>query len=180
MGFVNILPPIKLLKELSTTADSWSAGQIPPNVPGAISFHKTSADKWSLLKYYQANATIASIGLGLVRPAAATAGYVLQTAATTDVNSYALKGISAAVVNNTGYFSFAYIGGYVPDIVFGSAASGVAHGLSGSNAGHFTQYSSAGSTIAINTKPFFFPVTAFDVTTIAGSTASGWISPILF
>lgn len=178
MGFVSLLPPIKLVTgDISTTRDSWSAGQIPPNVPGAIAFHKTSLDKWSFLKYYQANASIVK-GTALVRPAAASQGYVLTTAATTDVNSYALKGIAAADVSNTGYFSLAYIGGYCPDIIFGSAASGVLHGISGSVAGQFTQYSSAGSTIAINTKPFFFPVTAFDVTT-AGTAASGWISPIL-
>lgn len=179
MGFVSILPPIKLVSgDIATTADSWAAGQNPPNVPGAISFFKTSTDKWSLVKYYQANASIAK-GVALVRPAAASQGYVLTTAATTDVNSYALKGIAAANVSNTGYFSFAYIGGYVPDIVFGSAASGVAHGISGSVAGQLTQYSSAGSTIAINTKPFFFPVTAFDVS-VAATAVSGWISPVIF
>jgi len=178
MGFVSILPPIKLVSgDIATTADSWAAGQNPPNVAGAIAFFKTSTDKWSLVKYYQANASILQ-GIGLVRPVAATAGYVLTTAATTDVNSFALKGIAAANVSNTGYFSFAYIGGYCPNIIFGSAASGVLHGLSGSVAGNFTQYSSAGSTIAINTRPFFFPVTAFDVT-VAGTAASGWISPIL-
>lgn len=179
MGFVHALPPIKLVSgDIATTADSWAAGQNPPNVPGAIAFYKTSADKWSWLKYYQANASIVK-GTALVRPTAATAGYVLTTAGTADVNSYALKGIAAANVSNTGYFSFAYIGGYCPDIVFGSAASGVAHGISGSVAGQFTQYSSAGSTIALNTKPFFFPVTAFDVS-VAATAVSGWISPMLF
>lgn len=179
MGFVRMEPPMKIVTgNIATTADSWAAGQNPPNVPGAIAFHKTDLNKWSLLKYYQANASIA-LGVALVRPALATAGYVLTTASTSDVNSYALKGISAAAVSNTGYFSFAYIGGYVPDIIFGSAASGTLHGISGSTAGQFTPYSSAGSTIAANAKPFFMPVTAFDVTTVA-TACSGWISPCLF
>jgi len=178
MGFVSILPPIKLTRDLALAVDSWAAGQTLPNVPGAISFHKTSADKWSILSYYQANASIVK-GMGLVRPAAASQGYVLTTAATADVDSYALKGIAAADVSNTGYFSFCYKGGYCPDIMFGSAASGTLHGLSGSTAGQFSPFSSAGSTIALNTKPFFFPVTAFD-TGVGNSAASGWISPILF
>jgi hypothetical protein len=181
MGFVNILPPVKLVTgNIATTADSWAAGQTMTNVPGAIAFHKTDANKWSLLKYYQANASI-SKGFGLVRPAAATAGYVLAHAATTDVNSYALKGIAAADVSNTGYFSFAYIGGYCPDIKFNSgAASGQIFGLSGSIAGWFGSTASAGSTIAVGTKPYFFPVTSFEATdSSAGTLASGWISPVL-
>lgn len=173
MGFVTMPFVPKLSAGLASVADATAVA-----VVGGVYFHKTSANKWSLLKYYQANASIA-LGVGLVRPAAASAGYVLTTAGTADVNGYTLKGISAAAVSNTGYFSFAYIGGYVPDVVFGSAASGTAHGLSGSVAGQFTQYSSAGSTIAINTRPFFSPVTAFDVST-AATAVSGWISPILF
>lgn len=178
MGFVRMEPPMKMSNDINLAVDSNVTFPRGVNVPGAIGFFKTSGDLWSLVKYYQANASVLK-GAGLVRPVAASQGYVLQTASTTDVNSFAVRGIAAANVSNTGYFSFAYIGGYCPDIIFGSAASGVSHGLSGSNAGAFTQYSSAGSTVALNTKPFFFPVTAFDVTTVAGSTASGWISPIL-
>lgn len=177
MGFVRMEPPMKMSNDINLVADSNVDFPRGVNVPGAIGFFKTSTDLWSLVKYYQANASIVK-GTALVRPTAASQGYVLTTAGTADVNGYTLKGIAAANVSNTGYFSFAYIGGYCPEIVFGSAASGVAHGISGSVAGQFTQYSSAGSTIALNTKPFFFPVTAFDVS-VAATAVSGWISPIL-
>lgn len=177
MGLIGSLPPAaKLSAALASVADSTAQA-----VAGQISYVKTSTNQWSMVMYYQANATVL-LGVGLVRPTAASTTWVLQTAATTDVNSFALKGIAAANVSNTGYFSWCYIGGYCPDIQFNSAAaSGQLFGLSGSNAGWFGSTASAGSTIAVNTKPFFFPVTSYEVTAANGATtASGVISPVIW
>ncbi len=169
MGFVS-MPFIPKLSGALSAADS----SVSNAVVGGVYFHKTLTNQWSVLRCYVAGASIVQ-GVGLVRPAAQASVNILVTAATTDVNSYALRGIAAAAVSNTGHISFCYTGGYVPQILFGSAASGTLHGLSGSTAGAFTPFASAGSTIAINTKPFFFPILAHDVTT-AGTGCSGTIT----
>lgn len=177
MGLIGGLPPAaKLTATIDTVADASAQA-----TPGQLCYSKTSGDKWSLYRYYKAAATILK-GKGLVVDMAAADPNTLITGATTDVNSYAARGVAAANVSNTGYYSWAVIGGYAPDVRFNSGyASGIFFGLSGSQAGDWGSAASAGSTIAVNTKPFFFPVMSLDAGHAdGGSTNSGLISPVMW
>lgn len=182
MGFVAWPMPPKLTGNLATTADS----TIGALIPGGLYFHKTSSDKWSILRCYKSTGSV-TLGMGLVRTANVTTTYELGSAATTDAYTHNFAGVAAAAVNNTGYFSFAYVYGYCPDIRGGSgAATGVLLGLSGSQAGVFGSAILVGSahinsSTGLNAKSYFYPVILHTaIHADGGSSSSGVIKALLF
>lgn len=113
MPFVGINPPIAKVNH-----DSGIASQVDSTAQvtaGHIAFFKDSSNRWSMLKYYEAGASILQ-GAALVQDTAARDPNQLITAATDHANvGNVCKGIAAAAVSNTGRYSWAYIAGYCPD-----------------------------------------------------------------
>lgn len=83
------------------------------NEAGTVVWAKDGAGRTSLLKYYKAAATIAQ-GQTLGQDPGSRNPYQVEAASTTIGGQNLFKGIAAANVSNTGYYFWAYVGGYCP------------------------------------------------------------------
>lgn len=154
MGFIGVNPPAARVTADGATEQARLAATVDSsqkNMPGHIAFFKDSVGRISILRYVQALGTIAKGTILMnINPAEATTGGVssdglsqsptLVTAASIGFhNQNICKGIAAADVNNTGYWFWAYIGGYCPDAALPTAYnSGTAMKLSGTYAGRLS------------------------------------------
>lgn len=114
MGLANF-PPAGKVSAAAITSVSDSTQQNPLSIFGYVD----SSGRWSVVKYYQ---SAASIRQGAVlQHALGSAAYVLREAvlAQTEAGD-TCRGIAAAAVSNTGYYSFAFVAGYCPAIFFPS------------------------------------------------------------
>lgn len=97
---------------IASTSDSTARGPV-----GAIYTAWDSAtDNWSLVRYYQAGATIVQ-GDALAQDTASRKPYKFLRNTESGILP---RGFAAANVSNTGYYSYCYIAGYCPTIKFGS------------------------------------------------------------
>lgn len=107
-------PLVTVGPEYGATWPSGAADSAARDEVGKIVFAKDSSSRWSVLKYYVAAATIAK-GQTLGQNPGSRNPYSVEAASTTIGGQNLCKGIAAADVNNTGYYFWAYVGGYVPD-----------------------------------------------------------------
>ena len=113
MGFTNFPPAVRVTPDggIASVADATAQ-----NPAGAIYGYTDSSGRWSVVRYYKAAASIA-LGAWLQKDTADRLPDVLITGTTDsgEVGKGTCKGIAAAAVSNTGYYSFCYIAGYCPD-----------------------------------------------------------------
>jgi hypothetical protein len=154
MGFIGVNPPAARLAFDGATEQARVALAVDSaqrNMPGHIAFFKDSVGRISVLKYMQAFASIPKGAAVMnVNPAEATTGGVSSSAFSQDPqvvtiasigfhNFNICKGIAAAEVSNTGYWSWFYISGYCPDAAMPTSyASGQFMKLSGTYAGRLS------------------------------------------
>jgi hypothetical protein len=140
MGFIGSLPPVTKPGGVANSDIASAVDSTAQSTAGQIAFFKDSSDRWSVVRYYKAAATIGQ-GDGLVKDTVARDPNQLKKAATGDAFSPYCKGVAAASVNNTGYFSWSYIGGYCPNVGYNSGyASNQLFGLSGTTAAKFSSH----------------------------------------
>jgi len=106
-------PPVARRSEFGAAIES-TADTTAQAIAGQIAFAVDSSQRWSVLRYYQAAATIA-LGATLQKSLDTRDSNRLETASLDIGGGNACKGISAAAVSNTGYYSWAYVAGYCPD-----------------------------------------------------------------
>lgn len=109
-------PPAGKVTAAAITSVSDSTAQNPV---GAIYGYTDSSGRWSVVKYYQA---AASVRQGAVlQHAIGSAANVLREAVLSQTEAGdTCRGIAAAEVSNTSYYSFAFVAGYCPAIRFPS------------------------------------------------------------
>ena len=173
MGFIGVNPPAARLTGDGATSQAKLAASVDSsqkNMPGHIAFFKDSQGRISVLRYLQAFASIPKgATVTNVNATEATTGGVSSSGFSNDPNVVTVasigfsfhqnigKGISAADVSNTGYWSWYYIAGYCPDAAMPTAyASGIAMRLSATYAGRLSSaqvnasFACVGATIPIN------------------------------
>lgn len=126
-----------------TLDENGLASQVHSTAKGPVGALYTAWDpatnNWSLVKYYQAGASIRQ-GDALVQDTSARNPNKFLQSPVTAVGQIP-RGFAAAAVSNTGYYSYCYVAGYCPAMRFGSGwASNTFFALSGSATGALTSY----------------------------------------
>lgn len=133
---------------IASTADSTARGPV-----GALYTAWDSAtDNWSIVRYYQAGATVLQ-GDALMQDTSARKPYkFLRNTADGTIP----RGFAAADVSNTNYYSYCYIAGYCPTIKFGSGfASNTFFALTASFTGGLSSYglnATLGTSVFVTTR----------------------------
>lgn len=177
----------------NTEADvtSYVAVSTPALQPGTVQWYRDSSNRVSVLKYYKAAATIAA-GAALVKDTVLRDPNVLKQSTTAESGHALCKGIAAAAVSNTGYYSWAFIAGYCPAAAINSGyASNQPMRISGTTTGKFGSIPNYNATAlssytALATLPAQHPVIwtlgaestatdATDVFTTVSCVIEGWL-----
>lgn len=141
---IGSFPPVGFLDETGLTSAAHATAKAP--VGAVWTVWDPTTNNWSLISYYQVGATVVR-GDALMHDSSQYKFYRL-VAATTGNAAEIPRGFAAASVNNTGYYSYRYIGGYCPSIKFlSNVGSNQVTGLAGSIAAAMSAYP-ANNTIA--------------------------------
>lgn len=144
-AFIGTNPPVGKNTEADVT--SYVAVATPEVDPGTVQWYKDSSNRVSVLKYYQAGASIAA-GAALVKSTGSRTPHNFTQSATSDAGFPVCQGIAAAAVSNTSYYSWAFIAGYCPAAAINSAyASNQLMRISGTTAGKFGSIPNVNGTI---------------------------------
>ena len=144
-NFIGTNPPVGKNTEADVTA--YVAVATAEVDPGTIQWYKDSSNRVSVLRYYQAAATIAA-GAALVKSTTSRSPYHLAQSATSDAGYALCKGIAAAAVSNTSYYSWAFIAEYCPAAAINSGfASNQPMRLSGTTAAKFGSIPNINATV---------------------------------
>ena len=135
-----------------------------------------STPRVSAIKYYKAGASV-RLGAVLKQDTAARDSNRFIECAVTDAKFNYCKGIAAAAVSNTGYFSWCYVGGYVPEALMPTNyASNQYMMLSATEAGKLTSaFSDATAGNATGNWTIVFQSFSVASGSSGGSTSSGVI-----
>lgn len=162
---IGSFPPVGVVSEVGIASTADATAKAPIGAMYTVQ-DDTNQGYFSIVRYYQAGATILQ-GDALTHDTSQYKPYRFLRTAVTDAGLMP-RGVAAANVSNTAYYSYCYISGYCPTIKFGSGVtSNSFNAVSGSFTGGFGSFGLY-STVSSNVTVRLGVVYSLDVNTTTG------------